>query len=151
MQNINIATGENRRQGVARRLTAVRTHYGLNQTAFAERLGFARRTYLSWERGDADPPIWLLDSLKREFDVDPFWLMHGPGDRVASHGASIDWERLHRLQTIVWELMRELKLAPAPAQVSELVRGVFEAPSDEDAAAISRLRSTLSTLHGSDV
>lgn len=151
MQNINIATGEDRREGIARRLTAVRTHHGLNQTAFAERLGFARRTYLSWERGDADPPVWLLDGLKREFDVDPFWLLHGPGDRVMPHGASIDWDRLSRLQDVVWIMMRELNLAPQPAQAHELARGLFETPQNEEAAAIARLRSTLSTLHGPDV
>lgn len=91
-------------QDIARRLTAVRKWSGLNQTDFATRLGYPRRTYLSWERAEAPPPIWLLDGLKREFDVDPFWILHGPGDRVMRYGVGIDWNRL-------WKLQNEAKAA----------------------------------------
>lgn len=150
MQNINSSIASPRRQGIARRLEAIRRRFGLNQTAFAQRLGFARRTYLSWERGDAEPPVTLLEALKKEFDVDPFWLLQGPGDMVVSHGASIDWNRMHRLHTEIAELMRDLGLAPSPAQVSELVRGVFELFPDEEATAIQRLRSTLGALRGAN-
>lgn len=88
--------------------------------------------------------------MKKEFDVDPFWLLQGPGDMVVSHGASIDWNRMHRLHTEIAELMRDLRLAPNPAQVSELVRGVFELFPDEEANAIQRLRSTLGALQGAN-
>ena len=93
----------------------------------------------------------LLEALKGEFEVDPFWLLQGPGDLVLAHGASIDWARMHRLHTTIAELMQDLRLAPSPAQMSELVRGVFELPPDEEAGAVQRLRSTLSTIHGSNV
>lgn len=146
MQNANTSTGNLRREGIARRLEATRRRFGLNQTAFAERLGFARRTYLSWERGDSEPPVTLLEALRSEFGVDPFWLLQGPGDLVVSYGAGIDWARMHRLHTEIAEMMRDLRLAPSPAQSSELVRGVFELLPDEEEVAMQRLRSTLGAM-----
>lgn len=106
-------------EDLARRLIAVRNWSGLNQTDFAKRLGFPRRTYLSWERAESPPPIWLFDSLRREFDVDPFWLLHGPEDRVMRYGASIDWNRL-------WKLQNEARSADPFAGVAMSEAHIFD-------------------------
>ena len=146
MRNTNTATVNEPGEGVARRLMAVRQQSGLNQSAFAARLGFARRTYLGWERGESDPPIWLLDALHREFGIDPNWLLHGPGDRPRQYGAGLDWDRFSRLLTAVDQEARAAGLAPRPEQICELTRAIFEgAPAEED-REIERLALTFKTM-----
>jgi len=146
VRNTNTATVNDPNPGIARRLVAVRQHSGLNQSAFAARLGFARRTYLGWERGESDPPIWLLDALHQEFGIDPHWLLHGPGDRPRQYGAGLDWSRFSRLLVAVDEAARAAGLAPRPEQLCELARAVFEGPPEDEEGAIERLALTFSTM-----
>lgn len=146
MRNTNTATANDPSLGIARRLIAVRQHSGLNQSAFAARLGFARRTYLGWERGESDPPIWLLDALHQEFGIDPHWLLHGPGDRPRQYGAGLDWTRFSQLLVAVDEAARTAGLAPRPEQLCELTRAVFEGPPEDEEGAIERLALTFKTM-----
>lgn len=62
---------------MAQRLVRARQETGLTQAAFSARLGFSKRTYLSWERAEAPPPAVLLLALRREFGVDPAWILEG--------------------------------------------------------------------------
>lgn len=134
---------EERHAQIGRRLEAVRHLFGLNQSAFASRLGFPRRTYLSWERGGVTPSVACIERLVDEFQVDPIWLLSGPGDRPRYHGSSIDWDRMHRLHTIVYDMMKDLKLQPNAAGASVLVKGLFELFPMDEADAIRRLREAL--------
>lgn len=126
-----------------RRLEAVRHLFGLNQSAFAARLGFPRRTYLSWERGGVTPSAAFIERLVDEFQVDPIWLLRGPGDRPLFNGSTIDWDRMHRLHTVVQDLMIDLKLQPDAGRASVLVKGLYEVFPIDEADAIRRLREAL--------
>jgi transcriptional regulator with XRE-family HTH domain len=148
VRNSNNAIVEDARPAIARRLIQVRLRSGLNQTAFADRLGFARRTYLGWERAESDPPIWLLDALEREFDIDPLWLLRGPGDTPRAHGETIDWERFGRLIDKAERINSELGLAPSARQVMQHARGIFRTPPGSDEEGIQQLEETLRTSHG---
>lgn len=62
---------------IPNRLFLVRSESGLTQDAFAARLGYAKRTYLGWERGETAPQLGLLLALHREFNIDPLWVLAG--------------------------------------------------------------------------
>lgn len=51
----------------------------MTQSTFAERLGVHRKTVERWESGDRIPDGESLLALKREFDIDPGWLLTGIG------------------------------------------------------------------------
>lgn len=148
VRNSTSAISEDLRIGISRRLIQVRIRSGLNQTAFADRLGFARRTYLGWERAESDPSIWLLDALEREFDIDPLWLLRGPGDTPRAHGETIDWDRLGRLIDQAEKINDELNLTPSARQVMRHARGVFRSLPTDDEENLQRLTETLQTAHG---
>lgn len=148
MRNSANAIFEDRRAEIARRLIQVRLRSGLNQTAYADRIGFARRTYLGWERAESDPPVWLLDALEREFSIDPLWLLRGPGDTPRTHGETIDWTRLGHLIDQAEKINAELELAPSAKQVMRHARGVFRLSPADDEENLQRLADTLRTTHG---
>lgn len=131
------------RARTGRRLEAVRNLFGLNQSAFAAQLGFARRTYVSWEKGGVTPSAALLERLVDEFQVDPIWLLRGPGDRPLFYGSTIDWDRMHRLHSVVQEMMVDLNLRPDAGRASVLVKGLYEVFPMDEADAIRRLREAL--------
>lgn len=70
----------------------------MTQDAFATRLGVPKRTYLGWERGETQPPINLLSSLKLEFGIDIDWFLLGPDPVPRLSGRGIDWDRLAHIQ-----------------------------------------------------
>lgn len=49
----------------------------------------------------------------REFDIDPLWLLLGPGDTPRAHGEAIDRERFGRLVDEAERINGELGLAPS--------------------------------------
>lgn len=67
-------------RGVAERIRIAREHAGLEQQEFADRIGFSRRQVVAWENGANTPPIWALEAIRDHCDVDPEWILAGPGD-----------------------------------------------------------------------
>lgn len=129
---------------IAQRIIAVRKASGLNQTAFADSLGFPRRTYLGWERAESMPPVLLLDVLDRLYGIDPLWLLRGPDLRPRTTGYSIDWDRLERLVTKVTALRESLGMATDPPQALRHARTLFVKPPKDDEENVQALRETLS-------
>lgn len=106
---------------------------GLNAPAFADQLGFPRRTYLTWEREEADPPARLLLLLGRDHDIDLVWLLGGPDDEIRYGSARLDWDRFSRLRSSVQEMADRLGLNPSEDQILDVVREVFDGPvADEE-------------------
>lgn len=124
----------------------MRADSGLNQSQFAERLGFPKRTYLGWERAETQPPIGMLSAVRREFGIDPDWILHGPGDIPRRHASEIDWERLQRLLEEIRCFAYQIGLELSGGQLLDLARSVLEeAPEIED-VAMDRTKRTLQTL-----
>lgn len=65
---------------VGQRIRVAREHGGLDQQEFAKIAGFSRRQVSAWERGANAPPIWVLEKLREHCDVDPEWVISGPGE-----------------------------------------------------------------------
>ena len=62
---------------IGERIKAVRLRTALGQEAFAQALGYSKRALVSWELGQAEPPVSLMAKLRRDYDVDPEWVILG--------------------------------------------------------------------------
>lgn len=62
---------------MAARLEQVRQDSGLSQEAFSKRLGISRGAFQHYVKGAHDIPTSVIAALKREFDVDPYWMVCG--------------------------------------------------------------------------
>lgn len=65
---------------VARRIRLLRDSTGLSVAEFAKEVGSSYRQIKSWEVGRNHPPVTFLISVRHCFDVDPEWILFGPGD-----------------------------------------------------------------------
>lgn len=146
MRRVAMSEAENPLSAIARRVARVRADSGLNQGEFAERIGFPKRTYLGWERAETEPPIWLLTALRREFGIDPDWVLNGPDDAPRRHAAELDWERLQRLQETIREMAIQLGLEPSGRQLLDLARAVLEEPPEAEGVALRRMQQTLKAV-----
>lgn len=115
------------------RLLAIRQSQNMTQQEFADRLGFLKRTYLTWERGESEPPLRLLVALVREFGIDANWLLEGPGSVPISKGASMDWQRAKRLYKELKNELDSVGLYLDPEQFFEYLEIIFaENPNAEE-------------------
>lgn len=64
---------------VGGRIRAVRRRAGLTQEEFARALAYSKRALISWETGSADPPMAILPSLRRLYNIDLEWMVMGDG------------------------------------------------------------------------
>lgn len=64
------------------RIKLIRKHYGLNQSAFAKRLGVTRSTVCQYEAGTCGLSTATILSICREFNVNKDWLETGSGDML---------------------------------------------------------------------
>jgi transcriptional regulator with XRE-family HTH domain len=53
----------------------LRNNLGLNQTAFAEKIGITQSTLSSYEKGNATPSLEVLTSIATQFHVSVDWLL----------------------------------------------------------------------------
>lgn len=125
--------------GLPGRLLSLRTRAGLSQAAFAARLGFPKRTYISWEQGHAEPPLKLVAAVERELGVDPSWLLSGPGGEPRLREQPFDWQRLGRLLGEVATLVERHHRVFAPEGLLELAAAIFEEPVVDEARLLSLL------------
>lgn len=90
--------------GAGRRLAAVRVSKRLTQEAAAAAVGAAKRTWISWERGERDPPSSCLRALHRLYGIDPLWILEGPGLVPQTRVLAKDPELLATAEAIFDEL-----------------------------------------------
>ena len=100
--------------GIGDRLRGVRGQ--LTQAEFSARLGVHRKTVERWESGERIPDGESLLSLKREFGIDPGWLLTGEGDRPSTATLSPDEREL-------LALFRAAPLAVKAAAIGALQAG----------------------------
>lgn len=62
------------------RIKKLRTHLGLTQQKFADRLGLKRQTIAAYEIGNIEPSDSTLLLICKEFNVNELWLRTGKGE-----------------------------------------------------------------------
>lgn len=63
------------------RITSVRKELSLSQTAFGERIGVSRSVIQNIDDHNTDPKPLLLKQICKEFNVNPYWLETGNGNK----------------------------------------------------------------------
>jgi transcriptional regulator with XRE-family HTH domain len=132
-------------EGVAERLRLAREHGGLSQQAFADRVGCTRRQVISWETAVSAPPIWAVLAVRRLCDVDPEWVMAGPGKTPLRHAIPQNDDRTLRLATEVAAMAADVGLkldAPIVASLAQqIAREPPEAERDAKRQTLAMLRA----------
>lgn len=118
----------------------------MTQDAFAAKLGFPKRTYLGWERGETQPPISLLSSLKLEFGIDLDWFLLGPDPAPRLSGHGMDWDRLADIMERVASYAKSLGGALSLTQAVLLAREIMEADLADEARTLAIQQRTIETL-----
>ena len=122
-------------EGLARRLRLAREHAGLTQQQFADRIGYSRRQILSWENGTNLPPVWALAAVREVFDIDPQWVLSGPGF-VPLRQVSLEGpDRRQRLYNEVRKLARGAGLALPDVTLKNFADLVAKEPEEDEHAA----------------
>ena len=131
---------------VGERIKAVRQRAGLGQQAFADALGYSKRALVSWELGGAEPPIALLPKLRRDYDIDPEWVVMGEDLTPRSYYGAVDWNRLDRLIGDVAQVCADVGIRLKPERCEALARVLYDSGADAGQATRKQLRGTLLAL-----
>lgn len=103
---------------IAARLREVRGSLGVGE--FAQEIGVNRKTVTRWENGDAVPDGDSLLALRRQFSVDPVWLLLG--DQTINEAR--ESEAAYVIRDVVERAARGESTVPGFPQV---LRGIADA------------------------
>lgn len=131
---------------IGERIKAIRLRAGLGQEAFAQALGYSKRALVSWELGGAEPPVALMAMLRRDYDVDPEWVILGDDAVPRSYYGPVDWDRFDRLSGDVDAICKDVGLRLPAERRQALTRVLYDAGADAGAANRKQLRGTLLAL-----
>jgi transcriptional regulator with XRE-family HTH domain len=123
---------------VGQRIRIVREKAGLTQQEFADVLDCSRRQLAKIEDAQATPSIWNLRTIRAKFNIDPEWIIEGPGINPRAHARTQEWERYDRLVAEVQKLGTSYGMILPDNRAHEFARIVFEeAPElEKDTKAI---------------
>ena len=76
------------------RLKALRKELGLNQTAFADKIGLQQATYSTYETGQVELRESVLKTICYTYQVNELWLKTGEGEMFIDNRVL---ERLHEI------------------------------------------------------
>jgi transcriptional regulator with XRE-family HTH domain len=148
MDNIETPVDGKLLEEVGQRVRAVREKARLTQQEFADILGCSRRQLAKIEDAQATPSIWNLRTIRAKFDIDPEWIIEGPGINPRAHARTQEWDRYDRLVSDVRKLGTAYGMTLPEKRIHEFSRIVFEeAPELEKdtKAIIARVIRTIAT------
>jgi len=120
---------------VGQRIRAVREQAELSQQDFADQVGFSRRQVIAWETGVNSPPIALLRTIREKFNIDPEWVVMGPGLKPLQKVGAKEVERRARVEREVARLVKNAGLEVSDSLRTTLADLILqESPEDEKQA-----------------
>ncbi|WBO22507.1 helix-turn-helix transcriptional regulator [Sphingomonas abietis] len=135
--------------GMASRLRSAREYAGLTQQQFATRIGYSRRQILAWENGTNAPPVWLLAAVREVFDVDPEWILCGPGSVPLRKIPLESPDRRQRIHDDIRKLANNFGLKLPEAALQYFADLVAKEPEEAEIAAKLRVEEAFRILsHG---
>lgn len=126
---------------MAQRLALIREQSGLNQADFAARLGFPKRTYLSWERMEREPPAALLKAILDVFDIDPAWVLAGP-EALPRRSGDQSATRQLRLQRVIRGFADDLGVVLPMDEIENLASSALSLPVDHEDSVLAAIRDS---------
>ena len=130
-------------QRVAERIRIAREHAGLDQQEFADRIGFSRRQVVAWEAAANMPPIWALEGIREHCDVDPEWVLSGPGDEPLSDVGPELRDREKHIRREVEKMVREAGMVLPDDSIVDVMSLLRMAPAGAEREAKSHIRKLL--------
>jgi transcriptional regulator with XRE-family HTH domain len=110
---------------LAARIKAVRIMAGLSQDKFAEMLGFTPRQIAAWEAAANGPPISILPTIRRIFDIDPEWVVMGPGLKPLRNVDQEQQDRRPRVELEVRSFADAIGVELSGPQTTKLVNVIL--------------------------
>lgn len=132
--------------GIGNRLRLSREHGELSQGTFAEHLGYTRRQLISWETGATTLPVWALMGVRQLCDVDPEWVLFGPGEEPQRDLGIPDLDRLPRLRSEVAKLAKTAGIELEEAAIDNLARLIAREAPEAEKSAKSQIAETLRAI-----
>ena len=133
-------------EAVAERLRLAREHAGLSQEEFAAAVGYSRRQVIAWEKGQNAPPVLVFTRLRSVCNVDPEWVLTGPGLEPLEEVTPEDRERNQRVVRRIDRLARSFGLELPSEALEDLARIVLREPEHLEDEAIGGMQSYLRPL-----
>jgi hypothetical protein len=87
-----------------------------------------------------------MAKLRRDYDVDPEWVILGEDVAPQSYYGPVDWKRLDRLGGDVDAICRDVGLKLPDERREALARVLYDGGADAGAANRKQLRGTLLAL-----
>ncbi|QYE37216.1 helix-turn-helix domain-containing protein (plasmid) [Polymorphobacter sp. PAMC 29334] len=131
---------------IGERIKSVRLRSDLGQQAFADTLGYSKRSLVAWETGTAEPPVAILKTLRSTYDVDPEWVVMGGDTTPQSHFGPADWARFDRLHGVAQTICLDLDLSLSNAKRKLIARTLYEAGADDTERTRKQTKGILSVL-----
>lgn len=109
------------------RISAIRGQSMQTQKSFSESVGISLRALQNYEKGDRKIPADLLITICRMYDVDPYWVMEGPGNipRKSPVG-SIDVDILVKSEKLIDKLLKTTGQQIKDRQRIELIAEAYQ-------------------------
>lgn len=131
---------------VGERIRLTREHFGLSQQQFGEKLGFSRRQLIAWENAANAPPIALLAAIRRQFDIDPEWVLLGPGRKPLRDVGLKGTDRRKRVEKDVAKLVEAAGLRLSRRVMDSLVELILEEEPEDEKQARQKMLKTLRSM-----
>lgn len=131
---------------MAERIRLVRESIGLSQQEFADRLGYSRRQVVAWEAAANMPPVSLMMAMRLQFDIDPEWVMLGPGLEPVRKLNIEELDRSKRVRRDVEQLIEAAGLKLSQRIVSSLTELILREDPRDEKRARQKMLSTLRAL-----
>lgn len=112
-------------------LLDMRKRRSLTQAEFAATLGVPKSTYVSWERGEAEPPLRLASIVKESLGGRAAAELFGLLDEPEHIQGSIDWVELGKLCREVEAIARRGGYDFNVADIVEIAGIIFERGENE--------------------
>lgn len=131
---------------LAERLRLAREHAGLTQREFAAGVGYSRRQVIAWERAQNVPPVQIFTRLRSVCNVDPEWVLTGPGLEPLEEVTPEVRDREKRAVRSVDDLAKSYGLELPQEALAELAAILLRAPEGEEYEALESMRAYIGPL-----
>ena len=109
---------------LAQRLREIRRCIGdPDREVFAEQVGVSKNTLASYERGETEPTVSVLDAYSKSFGINVRWVVSGEGTMFTGRNSEIDNKRLKQGTLSTEKIKPEIH-----SSVGEMVLELYGAP-----------------------
>lgn len=116
------------KKSISQRFLSIRESKQISQRLFAESLGISLGAEQNYERGVRSIPSEVLNSLYLVYDIDPVWVLNGPGlkPRLVSNRSGLCDDDMNRSLFTVLKTFDDNGRKIPISELSSIVRTVYD-------------------------